>query len=69
MVLVSPSAAFVAKLPHQKIPDRKDFLLFEGRDQARKEYWREVQKRSQDMGEELMKIIDAGEMAAHIKPL
>ena len=35
MILVSPSASFVAALPHGKIPDRKDFTVY-GQDHERR---------------------------------
>jgi hypothetical protein len=35
MVLVSPSPDFVARLPHAKLPDRKDFKFY-GQDHARR---------------------------------
>ncbi|MYM35666.1 patatin-like phospholipase family protein [Duganella sp. FT94W] len=35
MILVSPSAAFIASLPNTKLPDRKDFHVY-GQDHARR---------------------------------
>lgn len=40
VVLVSPSAAYLATLPHGKLPDRRDFARFAGDDEGRMAYWR-----------------------------
>lgn len=44
VVLVAPSDKFVLSLPMGKIPDRKDFYTFRGKDKERQDYWRTVLK-------------------------
>lgn len=51
VILVSPSAAFVAGLPHGKLPDRRDFH-FHGQDHAaRTRDWRRAIAESERMAE------------------
>jgi hypothetical protein len=40
VVLVAPSREYLAKLPHGKLPDRRDFNRFAGDDAGRMKYWR-----------------------------
>ncbi|HEY2628357.1 MAG TPA: patatin-like phospholipase family protein [Usitatibacter sp.] len=42
VVLVAPSREYLAKLPHGKLPDRRDFARFEGDDAGRMAYWRQA---------------------------
>lgn len=48
-VLVCPSAKFIAALPHQKIPDRNDFVVMKR--EQRMEYWQQVMKDSKKLAE------------------
>src|SRR5581483_7614739 len=49
-VVLAPSDAFVASLPRGRIPDREDFSTL--RDDERLAAWREVVKRSDELGDE-----------------
>ncbi len=40
VVLVAPSREYLARLPHGKLPDRKDFARFQRDDAGRMKYWR-----------------------------
>ncbi len=40
VVLVAPSRGYLARLPHGKLPDRRDFRRFAGDDAGRMRYWR-----------------------------
>jgi len=40
VVLIAPSREYLARLPHGKLPDRRDFVRFEGDDAGRMAYWR-----------------------------
>lgn len=40
VVLIAPSREYLAGLPHGKLPDRRDFVRFEGDDEGRMRYWR-----------------------------
>lgn len=60
VLLVSPSKAFLEKLPYKKIPDRKDFYRFEGRDKERIDYWYKAVDMSQKLAEEFMETVETG---------
>ena len=51
VLLVSPSREYLAKLPHGKLPDRRDFKRFAGDDAARMRYWREAIAESERLAE------------------
>jgi hypothetical protein len=40
VILVAPSREYLARLPHGKLPDRKDFARFARDDAGRMKYWR-----------------------------
>ena len=48
-VLLCPSAKFIATLPHQKIPDRNDFVVMKR--EQRMDYWLQVMKESEKLAE------------------
>lgn len=62
VLLISPSKQFIHSLPHQKIPDRNDFYLFEGRDDERISYWKYVAEKSKILGDEFLHIVDSGKI-------
>lgn len=68
-LLIAPSPEFLASLPHGKIPDRRDFARFAGRDHARLRYWEEVFARGRDLADEFAELLASGELAARIEPL
>jgi predicted acylesterase/phospholipase RssA len=51
VVLVAPSREYLAKLPHGKLPDRKDFGRFARDDAARMKYWRTAIAESERLAE------------------
>ncbi|MCX7678779.1 MAG: patatin-like phospholipase family protein [Spirochaetes bacterium] len=69
VVLIAPSYEFVDNLPLKKIPDRKDFKLFLGKDDERIAYWTAVARRSEQMGAELMEAITSGKIRTMVQPL
>lgn len=69
VVVVAPSPAFVQSLPLGKIPDRKDFYGFKGRDKERMAYWKETVTRSRELGLEFMESIASGRIRQMVKPL
>ena len=69
VVLVAPSKTFVKSLPHAKIPDRKDFRLFKGKDMQRKVYWKTVLEKNRQLGEEFFEVIQSGKIRHIVKPL
>lgn len=52
MIMIYPSPNFVASLPDQKIPDRKDFETHFDQNQKRVANWYEVAKRGEEIAEE-----------------
>ncbi|MEM7343793.1 MAG: hypothetical protein AAF485_06090 [Chloroflexota bacterium] len=68
-LLVAPSKAFVESLPLKKIPDRDDFYLFEGRDEARWDYWQAVSQASSQLGEAFLEAVTSGKIRKLVQPL
>jgi hypothetical protein len=69
MVLVSPSPAFIRGLPYGKIPDRKDFYNFKGRDRQRIAYWRTVVRESRRLADAFAGLAAAGPLNDRVRPL
>ncbi len=69
VVLISPSRAFVETLPFQKIPDRRDFYAFKGRDQERKYHWRKAVDQSRRLGDALLEAIFSNRISRMVRPL
>jgi len=67
VVMLVPSAAFVASLPYGKIPDRKDFEQLDAT--TRIKYWQTVLQETDRLGEYFMKISSDGSVVDKIKPL
>jgi hypothetical protein len=63
VVLICPSAEFVASLPYGRIPSRADIQRFKGRDAERQQYWRTVRQRSDELGDAFLEWL-AGNQAA-----
>jgi hypothetical protein len=63
VVMVSPSAFFVSNLPYGKVPDRKDFRMFAGRDDDRISYWRTVLGESARLADEFFDAVRTGRLA------
>ena len=51
VILVAPSRDYLAKLPHGKLPDRRDFRRFERDDAGRMKYWRTAIGESERLAE------------------
>ncbi len=64
-LVIAPSKALVADLPHGKIPDRHDFIRF--KDQARIDYWEKVRQASRRMGEEFMELVETNRLLDRIQ--
>jgi hypothetical protein len=67
VLIVSPSESFKEKLPLMKIPDRKDFILFRGRDDERIACWKKVVKLNRLLGEEFMEAVESGSVISRIE--
>ncbi|MDH3531731.1 MAG: patatin-like phospholipase family protein [Gammaproteobacteria bacterium] len=66
-ILVSPSAAFVARLPRGKIPDRTDFRTYSRDDRVRA--WREVVAACEPLADEFNNVIETNQLAARMQPI
>jgi hypothetical protein len=66
-VLVSPSRAFVDRLPYRKIPDRRDFSNLDPAERLR--FWRTVVDMCDELADEFHDVIEKGKLGARLKPL
>jgi len=66
-ILISPSAEFVSRLPHGKIPDRTDFENFTTSERIKA--WRRCVKACEQLADEFSEIIEKDQLAAHLQPL
>jgi len=57
VVVVSPSAEYVSRLPNAKLPDRKDFKRYAGDDAGRMAAWRRAIGESDRMAEAFMEFV------------
>jgi len=66
-IVVSPSPAFVDRLPHGKIPDRHDFERFEPAQRERD--WRTAVDLCREMADEFEDVLENDRLAERIRPL
>ncbi len=66
VLLIAPSAEFVASLPGGKIPDRKDFYSMP--QDKRIETWQGALDASTQLGEELKGLVASGRIVDAVKP-
>lgn len=69
LVLISPSAEYLQHLPHNKLPDRKDYTLYLGNDDGRERYWRQAMEESARLGDEFLELVESGRLIERIQPL
>lgn len=69
VLLVSPSADYLASLPDCKLPDRKDFEHYAGNDEGRERAWRKAIAASDQLGDEFMELVDSGRLRDVLLPL
>ena len=65
-LLLAPSAAFVATLPHGRIPDRRDF--FDMTESHRIRAWEQIRSASTALGDELGELVLTGRIAERVEP-
>jgi len=68
VLLVAPSKQFVQNLPFKKIPDRKDFHFFAGKDKERQTYWKKVTQLNRQLGDEFSEAVLSGQIRNIVKP-
>lgn len=66
-VLVAPSEKFIKSLPLGKIPDRRDFTDYHGRDMERLTNWNKVIKSSKAVGEDFIEAVASGKLKKIMK--
>ncbi|MCC4309985.1 patatin-like phospholipase family protein [Alcanivorax marinus] len=59
-LLVAPSADYLARLPHGKLPDRTDFKRYQGDDPGRERTWRRAIDESRRLGDEFLELVEKG---------
>jgi hypothetical protein len=69
VLLLTPSAKFLDRLPHKKIPDRNDFYKFNGRDAERIAYWNTAVDSGKKMSDEFMECVETGKIRENIRPI
>ena len=67
VILLAPSAQFVAGLPHARIPDRGDFKRLEADERIRA--WRQVVAETERLGEAFEQHLDRQDFASVAEPL
>ncbi len=67
VVLLAPSASFVAGLPGGKIPDRQDFRNLS--DSERLSNWRQVVAETERLGDAFLSLVEKGQLADVAQPL
>jgi hypothetical protein len=66
MILISPSAEFVAGLPHGRIPDRFDFQRYTPAERIR--IWRTVIEQCKALADEFNEVLQKGQLGARLEP-
>ncbi|MFW6081650.1 MAG: patatin-like phospholipase family protein [Desulfosalsimonas sp.] len=69
VLMVAPGRKFIKSLPFGKIPDRKDFYEFAGRDAQRMDYWRKVVEKSKELAEDFMEAVETGRIRQRLRPI
>ncbi|MBO3274224.1 patatin-like phospholipase domain-containing protein [Pseudomonas schmalbachii] len=69
VLLLAPSREYLARLPHNKLPDRKDFKHYLGDDAGRERYWCKAMDESRRMGDEFLELADSGRLGERLQPL
>ncbi|MCY1534905.1 hypothetical protein D9M68_702890 [compost metagenome] len=69
VLLLAPSRDYLARLPHGKLPDRKDFTRYLGDDAGRERYWRKAMDESRRLGDEFLQLVNNGHLAERLSPL
>ncbi|SDK06878.1 hypothetical protein SAMN05216189_102810 [Pseudomonas delhiensis] len=69
VLLLAPSREYLARLPHDKLPDRKDFKRYLGDDAGRERYWNKAMDESRRLGDEFLELADGGRLGERLVPL
>lgn len=66
-VVICPSPAFIAGLPHGKVPDRTDFVNFSQAERMR--IWQDAVSQCRRLADEFNDVLDKGQFAARLERL
>lgn len=66
-ILISPSAAFVARLPNAKIPDRSDFLNYTTAERVKA--WRGCVDACAELADEFTEVLEKDLLAERLQPM
>ena len=69
VLLLAPSRDYLSRLPHGKLPDRKDFTRFAGDDSGRERYWRTAMDASRRLGDEFLELAESGRLGERMLAL
>ncbi len=69
VLMITPSRAFIDRLPYGKISDRSDFTRFAGDDKKRLEYWKTVIDMGRQIADEFMEVLDTGRIKDMVRPI
>ncbi len=67
--MVTPSRKFAEQLPYGRIPARRDFWTFAGRDGDRIRYWSTVVDRSRMFGAAFWEMVRSGTVRSRVRPM
>jgi hypothetical protein len=68
-VLVVPSESFIKTLPNEKIPCRKDFFTYAGRDATRKKNWQSSVAACKELADEFAEVLASGNIGSVAEPI
>ncbi|WP_319577222.1 patatin-like phospholipase family protein [uncultured Desulfobacter sp.] len=69
MILLAPSPGFVSTLPFGRIPDRRDFIRFMGRDNERIQAWNKAADMCRVLGDEFMDAAENGSIRDKVRKI
>ena len=69
LIQICPSPRFTADLPLGRIPDRRDFDVFFGRDEERIACWRQTVDMCRALEEEFLNAVESGQIREYIRPI
>ncbi|GAA6152934.1 patatin-like phospholipase family protein [Pseudoteredinibacter isoporae] len=61
VIMLSPSAEFIAQLPDGRLPDRKDFSIYKGRNDIRQARWRQAMTASLALGDAFLRWVNSAD--------
>jgi hypothetical protein len=68
-VVIAPTDRFIAGLPNKKIPCRKDFWAYAGRDDERKKAWKKAVSACRQLADELNDVLVTGKIGDYAEAL